>query len=387
MQIADGISYIGVNDHQIDLFEGQYPVPNGMAYNSYVIDGGEKIAVMDSVEAHFGAEWMAKLEAVLDGRTPTYLVVQHMEPDHSGNITTLTSKYPKTIVVASAQAFKMMDAYFGTAFEDRRLVVKEGSTLEVGSKELRFIGAPNVHWPEVIFTYDATDKVLFTADAFGKFGALDVDEDWDDEARRYYIGIVGKFGANVQRVLAKAAKLDIRTICSLHGPVLSGNLDHYLGLYQTWSSYGVETPGVTIAYSTVYGHMRQAVELLAQSLAEKGCPNVAVFDLARDDMSQAVASAFRHGVLVLATTTYNGGVFPAMHDFIGHLLDHNYQKRTVALMEGASWAPAAAKGMKAQLEPLKNITYAQNAVCVKGSLDDVSRGQVEALAAELVDAL
>ncbi len=382
MQIADGIYYVGVNDHELDLFEGQYIVPNGMAYNSYAIMD-DKIAVMDSVDANFGDEWMANLEAVLDGRTPDYLIVQHMEPDHSANITTFANKYPEATIVGSVGAFNMMQNYFGTKFEGRNMVVKEGSTLSLGTKELTFIAAPNVHWPEVIFTYDAADKVLFSADAFGKFGALDVDEDWDCEARRYYFGIVGKFGAPVQKVLAKVADLDIQTICPLHGPILSENLEHYVGQYQTWSAYDVETPGVVIAYSSVYGHTKEAVELLASELEKKGCPRVVVTDLARDDQAEAVEDAFRHGHLVLATTTYCGGVFPAMEQFIHHLIDHAFQKRTVAFMENGSWMPTAAKGMRALMEKCANITFAQNAVTVKGSLNDDSRAQIDALATEL----
>lgn len=382
MQIADGVFYIGVNDHQLDLFEGQYIVPNGMAYNSYVIID-EKIAVMDSVGEEFGDEWLAKLEAVLDGRTPDYLIVQHMEPDHSSNMTMFTDKYPEATIVASVGAFNMMQNYFGTKFEGRSLQVKEGSTLSLGSKELTFIAAPNVHWPEVIFTYDAADKILFSADAFGKFGALDVDEPWDCEARRYYFGIVGKFGKNVQAVLKKVAKYDVQTICPLHGPVLTEDLDHYLGLYQTWSAYGVETPGVVIAYTSVYGHTKEAVELLANKLKEKGCPRVVVTDLARDDMAEAVEDAFRHGILVLATTTYCGGYFPTMHDFISHLEDHAYQKRTIAFMENGSWMPAATKGMKAATDKLADIEYAEHGVTIKGALNDDSRAQIDALAEEL----
>lgn len=382
MQIADGIIYVGVNDHDIDLFEGQYIVPNGMAYNSYVILD-EKIAVMDSVDANFDDEWIANIEAALDGRTPDYLVVQHMEPDHGANVKTFMDHYPEATVVASVGAFNMMFNYFGTKFEGRNMVVKEGSTLSLGTKELTFIAAPNVHWPEVIFTYDATDKVLFSADAFGKFGALDVEEDWDCEARRYYFGIVGKFGVPVQKVLAKAAKLDIEVICPLHGPILSENLEHYLGQYQTWSTYGVETPGVVIAYSSVYGHTKAAVELLADKLKEKGCPRVVVTDLARDDQAEAVEDAFRHGHLVLATTTYCGGIFPAMDQFIHHLLDHAFQKRTVAFMENGSWMPAATKGMRALMERCSDITFAEHGVTVKGALNDASRDQIDALAAEL----
>ncbi|MDO4798107.1 MAG: FprA family A-type flavoprotein [Coriobacteriales bacterium] len=382
MQIADGIYYIGVNDHQLDLFEGQYIVPNGMAYNSYVLMD-EKIAVMDGVDANFGDEWLANLEAVLDGRTPDYLIVQHMEPDHSASITLFTDKYPEAVVVGSVGAFNMMQNYFGTKFAGRNLMVKDGATLSLGTKELTFIAAPNVHWPEVIFTYDATDKVLFSADAFGKFGALDVEEDWDCEARRYYFGIVGKFGVPVQKVLAKAANLDIEVICPLHGPILSEDLDHYLGLYQTWSAYDVETPGVVIAYSSVYGHTKEAVELLAKTLVGKGCPRVTTFDLAREDQAEAVEDAFRYGHLVLATTTYCGGIFPAMDQFIHHLLDHAFQKRTVAFVENGSWMPAATKGMRALMEKCADIEFAQNTVTVKGSLNDASRAQIDALAEEL----
>ncbi|MBQ6411375.1 MAG: FprA family A-type flavoprotein [Atopobiaceae bacterium] len=382
MRIADGIHYIGVNDHELDLFEGQYVVPNGMAYNSYVIVD-EKAAVMDSVEARFGDEWLGKLEAVLDGRTPDYLIVQHMEPDHSANIATFMDRYPEATVVGTAGAFNMMLNYFGTKFEGSNIVVKDGATLSLGARELTFLTAPLVHWPEVMFTYDAADKVLFTADAFGKFGALDVDEPWDCEARRYYFGIVGKFGKNVQAALAKVAKLDVEVICPLHGPVLSEDLGHYLGQYQTWSTYGVETPGVVIAYTSVYGHTKEAVELLAAKLEEKGCPRVVVTDLARDDQAEAVEDAFRHNVLVLATTTYNGGVFPTMHAFISHLIDHAFQDRTVALVENGSWAPAAAKGVRALMEQCAGIEFAENVVSVKGALNDASRAQVDALATEL----
>lgn len=382
MQIADSIYYIGVNDHQLDLFEGQYIVPNGMAYNSYVIMD-EKIAVMDGVEAGFDAEWLANLEKVLDGRTPDYLIVQHMEPDHSSSITAFTDRYPEAIVVGSIGAFNMMQNYFGTKFEGRNMVVKEGTTLSLGTKELTFIAAPNVHWPEVIFTYDATDKVLFSADAFGKFGALDVEEDWDCEARRYYFGIVGKFGKSVQAVLKKVAKYDVQVICPLHGPILSENLEHYFGQYQTWSTYEVETKGVVIAYSSVYGHTKKAVELLAAKLEEKGCPRVVVTDLARDDQAEAVEDAFRHSHLVLATTTYCGGIFPAMHEFISHLLDHDFQKRTVAFVENGSWMPTATKGMRALMEQCKDMTFAEHGVTIKGSLNDASIAQIDALAEEL----
>ena len=381
-QIVDGIVYIGVNDHDIDLFEGQYIVPNGMAYNSYAIID-DKVAIMDSVDANFGDEWLANITEALGDRTPDYLIVQHMEPDHGANVTTFMERFPEAQVVASMGAFNMMQNYFGTKFEGRSIVVKEGSTLSLGTRELTFVAAPNVHWPEVIFTYDAHDKVLFSADAFGKFGALDVEEDWDCEARRYYFGIVGKFGGPVQKVLAKAANLDIQVICPLHGPILTENLEHYLGQYQTWSSYGVETPGVVIAYSSVYGHTKEAVELLEAKLKEKGCPRVVVTDLARDDQAEAVEDAFRHGHLVLATTTYCGGIFPAMDQFIHHLLDHAFQKRTVAFVENGSWMPAAAKGMRALMEQCSDITFAENTVSIKGALNDDSRAQIDALAAEL----
>lgn len=382
MQIADGILYVGVNDHQLDLFEGQYIVPNGMAYNSYVIMD-EKIAVMDGVDANFGDEWLAKIEKALDGRTPDYLIVQHMEPDHSSSITAFAEKYPEAVVVGSMGAFNMMQNYFGTKFEGRNMVVKEGNTLSLGTKELTFIMAPNVHWPEVMFTYDIADKVLFSADAFGKFGALDVEEDWDCKARRYYFGIVGKFGPSVQKVLAKVAKLDVQVICPLHGPILSEDLGHYIGQYQTWSAYEVETQGVVIAYTSVYGHTKAAVELLEQKLKEYGCPRVVVTDLARDDQAEAVEDAFRYGHLVLATTTYCGDFFPTMHEFIHHLTDHDFQNRTVAFVENGSWMPAATKGMKAQMEKCKNITFAQNTVTIKGSLNDASTAQIDALAKEL----
>ena len=381
-QIADGVFYVGVNDHQLDLFEGQYIVPNGMAYNSYVLID-EKIAVMDGVDGNFTDEWLGNLGEALAGRTPDYLIVQHMEPDHSGSIQAFAERYLEATIVGSMGAFNMMLNYFGTKFEGRNMVVKDGVTLSLGTKELAFVTAPNVHWPEVIFTYDATDKVLFSADAFGKFGALDVDEDWDCEARRYYFGIVGKFGKNVQAALKKVSKFDIQVICPLHGPILSENLEHYLGQYQTWSSYGVETEGVVIAYSSVYGHTKKAVELLEEKLKEKGCPRVVVTDLARDDQAEAVEDAFRHGHLVLATTTYCGGIFPAMHEFINHLVDHAFQKRTVALVENGSWAPTAAKGMRAAMEQCADITFAQNVVTIKGALNDASRAQIDALAQEL----
>ncbi len=382
MHIADGIVYIGVNDHELDLFEGQYIIPNGMAYNSYVILD-EKVAVMDGVDGNFTDEWLGKLDATLDGRTPDYLIVQHMEPDHSSSLMAFTDKYPETVVVATVGAFNMMQNYFGTKFQGRNMIVKEGQTLSLGAKELTFIMAPNVHWPEVMFTYDAADKVLFSADAFGKFGALDVDEDWDCEARRYYFGIVGKFGKNVQAVLKKLAKYDVQVICPLHGPILKEDLDHYLGLYQTWSAYGVETPGVVIAYTSVYGHTKKAVEELAGMLADKGCPRVVVTDLARDDQAEAVEDAFRHNILVLATTTYCGGFFPSMHEFISHLEDHDYQNRTIAFVENGSWMPAATKAMKAITDKFTGIEYAENNVTIRGALNDASRAQLDALAEEL----
>ena len=381
-RIADGIYYIGVNDHQLDLFEGQYIVPDGMAYNSYVIVD-EKIAVMDCVGSDFADEWLGKLEEVLDGRTPDYLIVQHMEPDHSANLTVFTERYPEAQVIGTIGAFNMMQNYFGTRFAGRNRIVKDGETLSLGTHELTFLTAPLVHWPEVMFTYDATAKVLFSADAFGKFGALDVDQPWDCEARRYYFGIVGKFGKNVQAALAKLDGRDIEAVCPLHGPILSEALDHYFGQYRTWSSYGVETPGVVIAYTSVYGHTKEAVAFLEEKLLEKGCPRVVVTDLARDDQAEAVEDAFRHGVLVLATTTYNGGFFPPMHDFINHLIDHAYQNRLVAFMENGSWMPAAAKGMCALMEQCAGIEFAEHGVTVKGALDDASRAQIDALAEEL----
>ena len=381
-RIADGIYYIGVNDHQLDLFEGQYIVPDGMAYNSYVIVD-EKIAVMDCVGSDFADEWLGKLEEVLDGRTPDYLIVQHMEPDHSANLTVFTERYPEAQVIGTIGAFNMMQNYFGTRFAGRSRIVKDGETLSLGTHELTFLTAPLVHWPEVMFTYDATAKVLFSADAFGKFGALDVDQPWDCEARRYYFGIVGKFGKNVQAALAKLDGRDIEAVCPLHGPILSEDLDHYFGQYRTWSSYGVETPGVVIAYTSVYGHTKEAVAFLEEKLLEKGCPRVVVTDLARDDQAEAVEDAFRHGVLVLATTTYNGGFFPPMHDFINHLIDHAFQNRLVAFMENGSWMPAAAKGMCALMEQCAGIEFAEHGVTVKGALDDASRAQIDALAEEL----
>ena len=382
MEISRDIRYIGVNDHEIDLFEGQYEVPNGMAYNSYVILD-EKIAVMDTVDRKFTKDWLDNLAGALGDRKPDYLVVQHMEPDHSANIVQFMSAYPEATVVASAKAFTMMKNFFGTEFADRRLVVGEKDTLSLGAHTLTFITAPMVHWPEVIMTYDSADKVLFSADAFGKFGALDTEEDWACEARRYYFGIVGKYGAQVQAVLKKAAGLDIQIICPLHGPVIQENLGYYLGLYQTWSSYGVETEGVVICYTSVYGHTKEAAELLAEKLQEKGCPKVAVNDLARCDMAEAVEDAFRYGKIVLATTTYNAEIFPFMREFIQHLTERGFRGRTVGLMENGSWAPTAAKVMKGLLEGCKDLTFTETTVKILSALNEESRGQVERLAGEL----
>ena len=385
MFITNDIKYIGVNDHQVDLFEGQYVVPNGMAYNSYVILD-EKVAVMDTVDRHFGEEWLANLEAALEGREPDYLVVQHMEPDHSANIHVFLARYPKAQVVSSAKAFTMMKNFFGTDYADRRVVVGEGDTLTLGKHVLTFVTAPMVHWPEVIVTYDSYDKVLFSADGFGKFGALDVEEDWACEARRYYIGIVGKYGPQVQALLKKAAGLDIEIICPLHGPVLTENLGYYINLYDIWSSYRVESEGVLIAYTSVYGNTKAAVELLEQELLKNGCPKVTVTDLARDDMAEAVEDAFRYGKLVLATTTYNGDIFPFMKTFIHHLTERNYQNRTVAFMENGTWAPVAARVMGRMLESSKNLTFADTTVKILSALSDSSRSQIEALAKELCQA-
>ncbi len=382
MFVTEDIRYIGVNDHDVDLFEGQYTVENGMSYNSYVILD-EKVAVMDTVDAHFGVEWLQNLETVLNGRRPDYLVVQHMEPDHSANIAVFMETYPEAQIVSSAKAFVMMQQFFGTDFPERKVVVGEGSTLELGRHTLTFVTAPMVHWPEVIVTYDSTDKVLFSADGFGKFGALDVEEDWADEARRYYIGIVGKYGAQVQALLKKAAALDIAIICPLHGPVLNENLGYYLDKYSTWSSYAVEDEGVVIAYTSIYGHTKEAVEELAEKLNQRGCPNVVVADLARCDMAEVVADAFRYSKLVLATTTYNATIFPHMQNFIDHLTARNYQGRTVGMIENGAWAPMAAKVMKKMLETSKNLTYIDTTVTVKCALNDASRAQIDALADEL----
>ena len=382
MFITNDIRYVGVNDHQVDLFEGQYKVPGGMAYNSYVILD-EKIAIMDTVDKNFTHEWLDNIQSALGGRKPDYLVVQHMEPDHAANVGNFMKLYPETTIVSSAKAFNMMGPFFGTSYEERRIVVGEGDTLSLGKHTLAFVAAPMVHWPEVIVTYDVLDKVLFSADGFGKFGALDVDEPWDDEARRYYIGIVGKYGAQVQALLKKAATLDIQTICPLHGPVLKENLGHYIRLYDLWSSYTVETEGVVIAYTSVYGNTKAAVEKLADKLRANGCPKVIVHDLARCDMAQAVADAFRYSKLVLATTTYNADVFPFMKEFIHHLTERNFRNRTVALMENGSWAPLAAKVMRKMLEECRNLTFTETTVRILSALNETSAKQVDALANEL----
>ncbi len=382
MRISDDIKYVGVNDHDIDLFEGQYMVENGMAYNSYVILD-EKIAVFDTVDANFGEEWLANVATVLNGRQPDYLIIQHMEPDHSANVMRFVESYPQTRIVASSKAFTMMKQFFGTDFSDSRLIAKEGDMLSLGKHELSFVAAPMVHWPEVIVTYDSFDKVLFSADAFGKFGALDVEEDWACEARRYYFGIVGKYGAQAQNLLKKASALDIQTICPLHGPVLSENLGYYLDLYNTWTTYGVESEGVMIAYTSVYGNTKKAVELLAEKLKEKGCPKVTVNDLARCDMAEAVEDAFRYGKVVLATTTYNADVFPFMREFINTLAEHNWQNRTVGLMENGSWASTAAKVMGKMLEGFKNTTVVDPVVTIKSALSVENLEQIDALAAEM----
>ena len=380
--ITNDIKYIGVNDHKVDLFEGQYVVPNGMSYNSYAIID-EKIAIMDTVDVNFTHEWLDNIRDTLEGRKPDYLIVQHMEPDHSANIVNFVKAYPDAKVVSSAKAFAMMKNFFGTDFEDKQIVVGEGSTLSLGKHNLTFVTAPMVHWPEVIVTYDSTDKVLFSADGFGKFGALDVDEPWDDESRRYFIGIVGKYGAQVQALLKKASGLDIAVICPLHGPVLKENLGHYLSLYNTWSSYQPETEGIVVAYTSVYGNTKKAVVQLVEKLKANGCPKVVVHDLARCDMAQAVADAFRYSKLVLATTTYNADIFPFMREFIDHLTERNFSNRTVALIENGSWAPLAAKIMKGMLENSKNITFAENTVKILSALNSESSEQLNALADEL----
>ena len=381
MKITDSIKYIGVNDRKTDLFEGQYKIPNGISYNSYAIID-EKTAIMDSVDAAFDEEWLANISTVLGGRAPDYLVVQHMEPDHSSSIRSFVAAYPDAKIVASAKAFTMMRGFFGTDYPEHQVVVKEGDTLSLGEHTLTFITAPMVHWPEVIMTYDSKDKILFSADGFGKFGSLDHDEEWACEARRYYIGIVGKYGAQVQAVLKKAAGLDIEIICPLHGPVLSENLGYYIGLYDTWSSYRPETEGVAIAYTSVYGNTKAAVMALAKMLEERGC-KVAVSDLARCDMAEAVEDAFRYDRLVLATTTYNAGIFPYMHEFINHLTERNYQNRTVAFIENGSWAPMATKVMRGMLEGCKNITYTEAGVKIMSAMNERNKNELAALADEL----
>jgi len=382
MKITNDILYVGVNDREIDLFEGQYVVPKGMCYNSYAIVD-EKTAVMDTVDARFTHEWLDNIERAMGGRAVDYLIVQHMEPDHSANIAKFLELNPGTTVVATAKAFVIMKQFFGSEYEDRRIVVKEGDTLSLGRHMLTFVMAPMVHWPEVMVTYDSADRVLFSADGFGKFGAIDANEPWDDEAARYYIGIVGKYGAQVQALLKKAAGLDIATICPLHGPILTENLGHYLNLYNTWSSYDVELDGIVIAYTSVYGNTRKAVELFAEKLRAKGCPRVIVHDLARCDMAEAVSDAFRYGKLVLATTTYNAEIFPFMREFIDHLTERGYKNRTVALIENGSWAPLAAKTMRGMLEGSKNITFAEPTVTIKSAMDDTAKAAIEALSDEL----
>ena len=383
MNITEDIRYVGVNDHEIDLFEGQYIVPNGMAYNSYVIMD-EKIAVIDTVEGKFGEEWLKNVEQALDGTSPDYLIVQHMEPDHSANIQLFADKYPEAVIVGNAKTFTMMENFFrGLDLGERKLVVKNNETLSLGKHVLSFVFAPMVHWPEVMVTYDSTDKVLFSADGFGKFGALDVEEDWDCEARRYYIGIVGKYGMQVQNLLKVAATLDIQIICPLHGPVLTEDLGHYIEKYNIWSSYEVESEGVMIAYTSVYGNTKKAVEILAEKLKEKGCPKVVVCDLAREDMAEAVEDAFRYGKLVLATTTYNADIFPFMKEFINHLTERNYQKRTIGLIENGSWAPMAAKVMTGMFEKSKDITWLENPVKIVASVSDANIEELDKMAEEL----
>ena len=385
MRITDDILYVGVNDHNIDLFEGQYIVPNGMAYNSYVIND-EKIAVMDTVDAAFGDEWLKNIADVLNGATPDYLIIQHMEPDHSANIQKFLEVYPNIKVVGNAKTFTMIGNFFRDLklADENKLEVKNKDTLTLGKHELTFVFAPMVHWPEVMVTYDSKDKVLFSADGFGKFGALDAEEDWDCEARRYYVGIVGKYGAQVQNLLKVAATLDIQTICPLHGPVLTENLEHYIGPYNTWSSYGTESEGVMIAYTSVYGNTKKAVELLAEKLKEKGCPKVVVTDLAREDMAEAVEDAFRYGKIVLASTTYNGDVFPFMKTFIEHLTERNYQNKTIGLIENGSWASMAGKVMTGMFEKSKNITWLETSVKIMSSMDEQNKADIEKMAEELM---
>ena len=382
MNITDTIKYVGVNDHQVDLFEGQYVVPNGMAYNSYVILD-DKIAVMDTVDQNFTKEWLTNVDQVLEGRKPDYLVVQHMEPDHAASIPAFLETYPDATVVANAKTFTMIQNFFELNLEGKKVVVENGGTLSLGKHQLIFVFAPMVHWPEVMVTYDSTDKVLFSADGFGKFGALDAEEEWDCEARRYYIGIVGKYGPQVQTLLKKAAALDIQIICPLHGPVLTEDLGHYLNLYDIWSSYKVESDGVVIAYSSVYGHTKKAVERLAEKLEKKGCPKVVIHDLARTDMAEAVEDAFRYGKLVLATITYNAGIFPFMEDFIHRLTERNFQNRTIGLMENGSWAPNAAKVMKEMMSGCKNITWLDTTVKIMSAVKEENLDQMDAMAEEL----
>ena len=382
MTITNDIRYIGVNDHEVDLFEGQYIVPNGMAYNSYVIID-EKIAVFDTVEEHFGGEWLSNLEGALEGRKPDYLIVQHMEPDHSANILNFVKKYPEATVVGNAKTFAFMEQFYQVGEGINKLIVKDGEELDLGEHKLTFVFAPMVHWPEVMVTYDSKDKVLFSADAFGKFGALDVEEDWDCEARRYYFGIVGKYGAQVQKLLKTVGAFDIQTICPLHGPVLSEDLGHYIGQYDTWSSYRAESKGVFIAYASIYGHTKEAAELLAAKLEEKGCPRVSIADLAREDMAECVEDAFRHETLVLAAPTYNAEVLPVMKEFIGHLTERNFQNRNVAFIENGTWAPAAKKTMEALLEKSKDLRYYENSVTIKSALTDENRTAINDLAEEI----
>lgn len=381
--VTNDIFYIGVNDHEIDLFEGQFDVPNGMAYNSYAIMD-EKIAVMDTVDINFGDEWLANLKEVLGDRKPDYLIVQHMEPDHSANIDKFIAEFPDAAVVGNAKTFAMIKAFFPDLVLKNTLTVKDGETLSLGAHTLNFVFAPMVHWPEVMVTYDSTDKVLFSADGFGKFGALDADEDWACEARRYYFGIVGKYGVQVQTLLKKAAALDIQTICPLHGPILSENLSYYLDLYNTWSSYGVESDGVFIAYTSVYGNTKKAAELLKDKLLEKGCPKVAIADLAREDMAESVEDGFRYGKLVLATTTYNGEIFPFMNQYIDWLIERNYQNRTIGIIENGTWAATAAKYIKNKFEKSKNITWLDTTVSIKSAVKPENIAQIEALADELM---
>ena len=382
MNITSDVIYIGVNDHEIDLFEGQFDVPNGMAYNSYLIID-EKCAVMDTVSEGFGATWLENIKNSLNGRTPDYLIIHHMEPDHSANIALFMNEYPNAVIVSSDKAFVMIRQFFGCEYEERRIIIKNNDSLSLGKHNLTFVAAPMVHWPEVFVTYDEYSKILFSADAFGKFGALDADEDWACEARRYYFGIVGKYGAQVQKLLEKAKTLDINTICALHGPVLTENLDYYLGLYDTWSKYGVESEGVLIAYTSVYGNTKKAVSLLEEELKKCGCPKVVVNDLARCDYHEAIEDAFRYGKLVIATTTYNGDIFPFMRNFISELVERGYQNRTIGIIENGSWAPVAAKKIRAMLEQSKNISFTENTVTVRSALNEENKEQIAAIALEL----